>query len=198
MENMAPWIQGSIGTVQMKYVAVTVLLVPYSLSEAEDPWRVFPNISLRDTHNCNRCQENSPEWSLFIFGIIRLVFCVMWHRVVLWKFSDHSEESCSSVFRIEGAILCVHKNCVNGGKSLFVPKYQFSVWLCKISWHTCGEIRTCHSKEQQHGMFCRSLTLTLTNGNMLWILQSHTNRVVSSHAGHTLQNEINRGPLLRV
>ena len=117
MQNMAPWMQSSIGIVQMKYVAVRVLLMSDSLPEAEDPWRVFPNISLSDTQNCNLSRQNSPEWSLFIFGIIRLVFYVMWHRVFLWAFSDDSEEPCSSILRIEGVILCEHKSCVNGGKT---------------------------------------------------------------------------------
>jgi hypothetical protein len=116
VQNMAPWMQSSIGIVQMKYVAVTVLLVSDSLPEAEDPWRVFPTISLSDTQNCNRSRQHSPEWSWFIFGIIRLVFCVMWQRVVLWPFSDDPEEPCSSLLRIVGVILCEHKKCVSGGK----------------------------------------------------------------------------------
>jgi len=43
-------------------------------------------------------------------------------------------------------------------KRLIVPKHQFSVWLCNISWRTCWEIRTCHSMDQQHGMFCLPLS----------------------------------------
>ena len=35
--------QGSIGIVQMKNVAVTVLLVSHSPPEAADPCRFFPN-----------------------------------------------------------------------------------------------------------------------------------------------------------
>jgi len=49
MQNMAPWMQSSIGIVQMKYVAVTVLHVSDSPLEAADPWRFFPTISLIDT-----------------------------------------------------------------------------------------------------------------------------------------------------
>ena len=152
IQNMAPWMQSSIGIVQMKYVAVTVLLVSDSLPEAEDPWRVFPTISLSDTQNCDWNWQNSPEGNLFIFGIIRLVLCVMWHRVVLWAFSDDSEEPCSSILRKEGVILCEHKNCVNGGRVQL--KRDGTRWRKEGKWRGNWRMEWVASTLPYHGTWC--------------------------------------------
>jgi len=64
--------QGSIGIVQMKNVAVTVLLVSHSPPEAADPCRFFPN----------HVTERYSELKMVSTKLSRMKFVYFWNNKI--------------------------------------------------------------------------------------------------------------------